>query len=632
VLALEFSASLGKEGLLFSGAADRSIKVWDPWRGSEAEQQLHGGRNDHFCVQTLPAHEASVMCLRLLTQQQRPGLVSCSLDHTIKVWNTVEGRGLLMYPWFVAAQTITMTTTNCWPTSLCIRDAAMSCSLFVGDSEGNVSHYTSGLVLSGDDDGTVSGLKPSVNSAVAGLATRIQFKLKRKHTQFHSLSVLHLQLVCENNFVVSLGFDQRAHVLDAMSGCVSSTITNRNATRFTSCAWDTRSAQWLFLADAMGYVHVWNVFEDKWIKQEKMVPRGTPLLSIHLLASPSSDWLFVGAANMMKQWRIDRDIEYSECSGHSDAIVAFAVLRDEVLVQPNHSPNQTLQLCSAMATASRFFSVSLDNTLRCWDAYDMKVAFGFEERLSEVTCVATSKKYAKIVTGHEAGFLKAWSIHTGQFVVAPLPSKNAVTCLTTGMVRDQEYVFASDVDGTLFVWELNADCVSFTAAVQVAFTGDVFRRDEISAMLFCTGDFISLGGGSEFLVLGNHKGHLAIWSFHKKQVLMAWKAHEDAVSSICRHGCFLLTGSDDTTVRIWNCINLTDPYELGVLRSPGERSSSGSGSAIVAVDIVPDSGGVLCAAADGTITIWDYTDCDDMDCSDYDSYGRLVSRTQYVVA
>lgn len=450
-----FTHELGKEGLMFTGSADRTIKIWDPWGGSEA--QLHS-RSDHYCVQTINAHSGSVTSLRLLSQQHH-ALVSCSLDHTIKTWYPAEGRGLLLYPWYLPAQSITFASSGTWPTSLVLREGA-SAALFVGDTSGCISLYASGPEASSDDvvdealesgggTGGCQGTTTTLSHEIA-YAAKFQFKLKRKHAHFHSLGVLHLQLVADNSLVVSLGFDQKAQVLDAVSGALSSTIPNASQTRFTCCSWDSRG-QLLVLGDALGNITIWDVFQDKAMKKLALFASGTPLVavSVSIGSHANGGFLFAGVANCMKQWRINRDVGYKECCGHTEAITSLAIVIDEdedddnptygdddheVLV-PRHEGDEDEQHSSTTISSCRFFSASLDNTLRCWDSYDMKATFGFDERDAEVTCMASSRLFRKVFTGHENGAVKIWGIHTGQFVKSHVQSKSAITCVTCKCIR-----------------------------------------------------------------------------------------------------------------------------------------------------------------------------------------------------
>ena len=115
---------LGQDGyLLFSGSADRTVRVWDP--SADPAQRL---------VQTLRAHEGTVTCLAYADGV----LVTASTDNSIKVWKQDEGRELLLYPWFTPLQTLG--ELGCW-----VNDIAMQLSevgaLYVGDEHGGLSAY-----------------------------------------------------------------------------------------------------------------------------------------------------------------------------------------------------------------------------------------------------------------------------------------------------------------------------------------------------------------------------------------------------------------------------------------------------------------------------------------------------------
>ncbi|KAF1316939.1 F-box protein, partial [Globisporangium splendens] len=635
VLSMVFTHELGKEGLLFTGSVDRSIKIWDPWGGSEA--QLHS-RSNHYCVQTISAHAGSVVAVKLMRQQNH-ALVSCSLDHTIKTWYPSDGRGLLLYPWYVPGQTISY-ASEAWPMTLVVREGA-SAALFVGDSSGCISLYTSSSFASSEDgDGDSvdvdahrrdSGILLSeTNSPEVGVAAKYApFKLKRKHSHFHSLGVLQLQLIADNSLVVSLGFDQKAQVLDAISGALSSTLTNSNQARFTCCAWDARG-QFLVLGDALGFVQIYDVFQDKVLRKLRLLPAGSPLLSIDVATIQTGDFLFAGSASCTKQWRISRDVGYTECSGHTEAITALAIIRDD-------DGNDLGDHQNDGGTSHRFFSASLDNTIRCWDSYDMKASFGFEERTAEVTCMVPSKLHTKIFTDHENGTVKAWGIHTGQFVKTQVETHSAVTCLASGIIRDQEFLLAGDIDGVISIWEVAMDGFTHAATIQAMISKEN-RRDEVTSLSFSSGKYIPprQGSGQAFFVAGCNTGQIALWHFSKKTMLSCFQAHSESIGALAMHGWFLFSGSDDTWLRMWNLLNVTGPYELGTLRPPFATSSSGSGSAIVGIDVVPMLGYVVSAFADGTILVWDYgafesdNDGDGGSC-DFDAYGKIVYRSKYVM-
>lgn len=111
-------------------------------------------------------------------------------------------------------------------------------------------------------------------------------------------------------------------------------------------------------------------------------------------------------------------------------------------------------------------------------------------------------------------------------------------------------------------------------------------------------------------------------------MLRSFKAHSDSVGTLVMHGWLLFSGSDDTLIRMWNLVALSEAYELGVLRPPFVTSSTGTNSPIVSLDVVPMFGLVVSAAADGTVLVWDYGAFEGDE--DFDAYGKIVYQNKYV--
>lgn len=89
------------------------------------------------------------------------------------------------------------------------------------------------------------------------------------------------------------------------------------------------------------------------------------------------------------------------------------------------------------------------------------------------------------------------------------------------------------------------------------------------------------------------------------------------------HGCFLFSGSDDGSLRMWNLLMPSEGYELVEL-GPSSHSSP-----VVTLEVLPHVGFVVSASVDGSIILWDYTDSDDP--INATSYGKVVHRIQYAL-
>lgn len=84
-------------GLVLTGSADSSIKLWDvKLRVQES----------HVCVQTLVGHTGTVTSL----VHKGACVLSSSTDCTIRIWKAVQGRGMLIYPWFEPQVQLTPST------------------------------------------------------------------------------------------------------------------------------------------------------------------------------------------------------------------------------------------------------------------------------------------------------------------------------------------------------------------------------------------------------------------------------------------------------------------------------------------------------------------------------------------
>ena len=209
---------LGQDGyLLFSGGADRTVRVWDPSASKD-------GSNP--CVQTLRGHGGTVTSLAYCEGV----LVTASTDCSIKVWKQDEGRELLLYPWFSPQQTIGQ--LECW-----VNDIAMTMgetgTLYVGDERGGISAYRIERTSGGRGGSSSLGLTPW-----------------RQKPNAHSLGIEKLLLVVAESLLISAGYDNVVRLWDSSSGVGVMTIENDHKCRFTALQWDAAHME-LLLGDDM---------------------------------------------------------------------------------------------------------------------------------------------------------------------------------------------------------------------------------------------------------------------------------------------------------------------------------------------------------------------------------------------
>ena len=279
VCALFFGQECGARGLLFSGSADRTIKVWDP----------HVRDPENACVQTLTGHGGTITCLAY----GGGTLFSSSNDQTVHLWRPDPGRVLLLYPWFSVAQKID--SFSSWVNALAIR-VGEATALYIGDASGTLSVYEPsqpGTVIShgnalpqrGDGERGETASRHALNSAWAATPPLTEFSLRRRQHRVHTLGITKMLLVPEQNFVVTLSYDNNMRVFDAMNGAAFLTIENEHRCRFTDMAWNS-AHQELFLVDELGFVYIWNVYSEKCLKKQRLRHLG---LHVPDAVAPSQD-------------------------------------------------------------------------------------------------------------------------------------------------------------------------------------------------------------------------------------------------------------------------------------------------------------------------------------------------------
>ena len=286
---------LGQDNyLLFSGGADRTVRVWDPAASREGGKQL---------VQTLRGHGGTVTSLAYGDGV----LVSASTDCSIRVWRADEGRELLLYPWFSPHQTLG--ELECWVNDIALATGEAG-ALYVGDEHGGLSAYRA--------------------EAGAGGARRADVRLTpwRQRPKAHALGIERLLLIVSESLLITCGYDNAVRLWDSGSGAPRLSIEHEQKCRFTALGWDGTNSE-LILGDAMGVVHFWSVATERCLKREKVGGGGDEggdraAGAIRSVSSVSGE-LLVSTPASCAAWLVVRDVKYTEISGHEGAVISLCV-------------------------------------------------------------------------------------------------------------------------------------------------------------------------------------------------------------------------------------------------------------------------------------------------------------------
>lgn len=546
------------QGVILTGAADRSIKMWD----------LSNPRDSIPCVHSLCGHGGTVLSLAFGCDM----IVSTSTDGFLCIWRDQTNVKLLRFPAYSIRQRITTdpkvlsqgarAPKDTWFLSGSIRDGEAP-SIFAGDSEGYLHIYRPDTLQEG------------VRDPIFLLAVKMKI---------HGLGISRVMTMPLESFIFTLSFDQTFKTLDSLSGQSILEESNQASVVFNGLAWDS-TFQDVFVADAKGNIGVYNLNMEACIAWKSLFDE--PILDLHFEAACNR--LVLLSPSCIRVVEIVRGVRFSELNEHTGPIVAMA--------------------SRATTQGALLYSASMDNTIRTWDADSLECIRTLKEKRQEITAMVYLPRSAVIITGHENSDIKMWSLdnqqeallktHSGESahdntisalacasaVAEDLRSSNDFSEGTTG---SHETLTAASYDRHISCWKVS---LTREGTVMAKFERSFRAHEEVDDEILCLAH--SPVAGSVFS--GGNGGIIRRWPSHGHQVLQdQYKGHEDAVTCLAADGHFLYSGSVDKTVRVWETMQ---GVQLKIVKVHDVTLQS--------VLVLAELGHVASCGADGRLVFWD---------------------------
>ncbi|CAM9120840.1 unnamed protein product, partial [Scytosiphon promiscuus] len=291
-------------------------------------------------------------------------------------------------------------------------------------------------------------------------------------------------------------------------------------------------------------------------------------------------------------------------------------------------------------------SASMDGMIRAWEMlgksekYRMKHAAGVE-----VTSMLVLPSGTVLVTGTDDGNVRFWRLDTGagESIQA---HENTVTALAAYRDGQGSLTLASaDFEGVIAIWRASAkDGLKQHTVPVVEFSVPRAHgaNDGSDAEILC---LAFVAADTPLLASAGNDRAVRCWSLRKHTciLLSVLQGHTDSIEALVSDGLFVLSGSCDGTVRVWNISSL-DPEDTGgfeesnrcrkeaeeakavavgvfqahkngvadmaVMAVMTDTTSECEESAIWAAGIYGDEmEGMLitCGKTEGVVKIWDYT-------------------------
>ena len=183
-----------------------------------------------------------------------------------------------------------------------------------------------------------------------------------------------------------------------------------------------------------------------------------------------------------------------------------------------------------------------------------------------------------MITTADDGKIKVWDVRSGFCIVTFTEHSGAVTACE--FAKKGKVLFTASLDGSIRAWDLirYRNFRTFTAPTRLAFS---------SLALDPSGEVICAGSTDSF--------DIHIWSVQTGQLLDQLAGHEGPIANLAftPNGGFVVSGSWDHTVRLWNIFARTQTSEPFQLQAD-----------VLSVAVRPDSKQVAISTLDGQLTFW----------------------------
>ncbi|OFX36450.1 MAG: hypothetical protein A2X08_14635 [Bacteroidetes bacterium GWA2_32_17] len=181
---------------------------------------------------------------------------------------------------------------------------------------------------------------------------------------------------------------------------------------------------------------------------------------------------------------------------------------------------------------------SKDNTAKIWDGISGGSSLTLREHTKAVNAVVYSPDGKSIASGSSDNTIKIWDATTGQIKTTLNADSKEVTALTWS--SDGKYIASGGLEGAIIIWEVAS--------------GNKVAESNFKSKI----NSVTISPDVQYLAVAGADKKISIWNIETKQLVKEFDAHEKEINAITfsEKGSFLVSVSNDASMKIWDCGNL----------------------------------------------------------------------------
>ena len=238
----------------------------------------------------------------------------------------------------------------------------------------------------------------------------------------------------------------------------------------------------------------------------------------------------------------------------------------------------------------------------------------FKEK-ANVTSVAFSPDDKLIVSGSYDKTVRVWNVDSGQEMIKLNGHTDRVN--SVAFSPNGELIASGSSDNTVRVWDV-ASYVQRTAIVSV---GEVMKLEgHISTV-----NSVTFSKDGKFIVSGSNDNTVRVWNVNSGEEMMKLGGHTNVVNSVAfsNDGKCIVSGSNDKTVRVWNVASgglhtlLNNQYGSSSVTTSNyyageEIMKLDHTDEVTSVAFSPDDKFIVSGSADSTVRVWNVASGEEM--------------------